>query len=90
MPSGAQIRNPLEHLSNIHSDVIRIVYMSNMFSISLTFISTIFSMSGVQSVVPSVGRGDDTVGNPHHGQIDQFELFELKLLSSSCSSLSSH
>ena len=26
------------------------------------------------------GRGDDTVGNPHRGQIYQFELFELVLL----------
>ena len=25
------------------------------------------------------GRGDDTVGNPHRGQISQFELFELVL-----------
>ena len=27
-----------------------------------------------------LGRGDDTVGNPHRGQIRQFELFELILL----------
>ena len=29
---------------------------------------------------PLVGRGDDTVGNPHRAQISQFELFELILL----------
>ena len=28
----------------------------------------------------SLGRGDDTIGNPHWAQIDQFELFELILL----------
>ena len=28
-----------------------------------------------------VGRGDDTVGNPHWAQFSQFELFELILLS---------
>ena len=28
-----------------------------------------------------IGRGDDTVGNPHRAQISQFELFELILLS---------
>ena len=27
-----------------------------------------------------IGRGDDTVGNPHRAQISQFELFELVLL----------
>ena len=27
-----------------------------------------------------LGRGDDTVGNPHRAQIVQFELFELILL----------
>ena len=27
-----------------------------------------------------IGRGDDTVGNPHRAQIDQFELFELIVL----------
>ena len=26
-----------------------------------------------------IGRGDDTVGNPHRAQISQFELFELIL-----------
>ena len=36
------------------------------------------------------GRGDDTVGDPHRAQICKFELFELKLLNSSCSSLSSY
>ena len=25
----------------------------------------------------SLGRGDDTVGNPHRAQISRFELFEL-------------
>ena len=35
-----------------------------------------------------IGRGIDTVGNPHRTQIYQFELFELKLLNSSFSSLS--
>ena len=41
--------------------------------------------------VPEVelGRGDDTVGNPHRAQIYQFELFELKFFNSSFSSLSS-
>ena len=34
-------------------------------------------------------RGDDTVGNPRRAQISQFELFELKFLCSSFSSLSS-
>ena len=29
--------------------------------------------------LPSLGRGDDTVGNPHRAQISQFELFELFL-----------
>ena len=33
-------------------------------------------------------EGDDTVGNPHRAQISQFELFELKFLNSSFSSLS--
>ena len=28
----------------------------------------------------SIGRGDDTVGNPHRAQIHRFELFELILL----------
>ena len=28
----------------------------------------------------ALGRGDDTVGNPHRAQIVQFELFELILL----------
>ena len=28
----------------------------------------------------SLGRGDDTVGNPHRARISQFELFELILL----------
>ena len=37
----------------------------------------------------NVGRGDDTVGNPLRAQISQFELFELKFIDSSCSSLSS-
>ena len=27
-----------------------------------------------------LGRGDDTLGNPHRAQISQFELFELVLL----------
>ena len=27
-----------------------------------------------------VGRGDDTIGNPHRAQMYQFELFELILL----------
>ena len=30
--------------------------------------------------LPSLGRGDDTVGNPHRAQIYKFELFELILL----------
>ena len=34
--------------------------------------------------------GKDTVGNPHRAQIPQFELFELKCLNSSFSSLSSY
>ena len=38
---------------------------------------------------PLVGRGDDTVGNPQRAQISQFELFELKFLNSSFSSLCS-
>ena len=29
--------------------------------------------------LPDLGRGDDTVGNPHRGQISQFELFEFLL-----------
>ena len=29
---------------------------------------------------PTIGRGDDTVGNPPRAQISQFELFELILL----------
>ena len=33
-----------------------------------------------------IGRGDDSVGNAHRAQISQFELFELKLFNSSCSS----
>ena len=33
-----------------------------------------------------VGRGDDTVGNPHGAQISQFELFKLKLFNASFSS----
>ena len=28
-----------------------------------------------------IGRGDDTVGNPHRAQISQFELFEVKFIS---------
>ena len=32
------------------------------------------------SRVIRLGRGDDTVGNPHQAQITQFELFELILL----------
>ena len=28
----------------------------------------------------TLGRGDDTVGNPHRTQMSQFELFELTLL----------
>ena len=31
-------------------------------------------------IVASLGRPDDTVGNPHRAQISQFELFELILL----------
>ena len=34
--------------------------------------------------------GDDAVGNPRRAQISRFELFELKFLNSSFSSLSSH
>ena len=34
-------------------------------------------------------RGDDGVGNPRRARIHQFELFELKFLNSSFSSLSS-
>ena len=34
--------------------------------------------------------GDDTVGNPHRAQTYQIEFFELKLFSSSLSSLSSY
>ena len=34
----------------------------------------------LDSVVSDVGRGDDTVGNPHRAQIYQFELFEPILL----------
>ena len=30
--------------------------------------------------LPSLGRGDDTIGNPHRIQFHQFELFELLLL----------
>ena len=30
--------------------------------------------------LPGVGRGDDTVRNPHRAQISQFELFELILI----------
>ena len=30
--------------------------------------------------LPRLGRGDETVGNPHRAQISQFELFELILL----------
>ena len=30
--------------------------------------------------VAVLGRGDDTVGNPHRAQNSQFELFELILL----------
>ena len=30
--------------------------------------------------VPALGRGNDTVGNPHRAQISQFELFELNHL----------
>ena len=30
--------------------------------------------------LPTTGRGDDTIGNPHRVQIDQFELFEFILL----------
>ena len=29
---------------------------------------------------PQIGRGDDTVGNPHRARISQFELFELIIL----------
>ena len=45
-------------------------------------------VQGTRSVI--VGRGDDAVGNPHRAQISQFELFEIKFLNSSCSSLSSY
>ena len=34
----------------------------------------------VSYVIETLGRGDDTVGNPHRAQISQFELFELILL----------
>ena len=34
----------------------------------------------LDAVGTNVERGDDTVGNPHRAQIDQFELFELILL----------
>ena len=37
-----------------------------------------------------IGRGDDTVGNPHRIQISQFELFEIIILSYDCNSLSSN
>ena len=36
-----------------------------------------------------IGRGDDTGQNPHRAQISQFEVFELKFLNSSFSSVSS-
>ena len=29
---------------------------------------------------PQLGRGDDTVGDPHRARISQFEFFELSLL----------
>ena len=35
---------------------------------------------GSKDSKPAIGRGDDTVGNPHRAQISQFELFELILL----------
>ena len=37
-------------------------------------------LSGGPTVPSGIGRGDDTVGNPHRAQISQFELFELILL----------
>ena len=37
-----------------------------------------------------IGRGDDAVRDPHRAQICQFELFELKCINSSFSSLSSY
>ena len=40
-------------------------------------------------LLASIGRGDETVGSPHRAQIVQFELFELKFLNSSFSSLAS-
>ena len=42
-----------------------------------------------RSRLPTLGRGDDPVGNPHRAQISQFKLFELTFLNSSFSSLSS-
>ena len=39
---------------------------------------------------PYLGRGRDAVGSPRRGRISQFELFELKVLSSFNSSVSSH
>ena len=37
-----------------------------------------------------IGRGDDTVGDPHRAQIYKFETFEFEFLNSSFASLSSY
>ena len=50
---------------------------------------TIRTMIQIVVHVTCVGRGDDTLGSPPRAQICQFELFELKLLNPSFSSLSS-
>ena len=44
---------------------------------------------GAPAAGAGLGGGDDTVGDPRRAQISQFELFELKFLDSSFSSLPS-
>ena len=63
------------------------IYVSLSLSIYI-YISTREAWAALQrarrqkggALSPLLGRGDDTVGNPHRIQIYQFELFELVLL----------
>ena len=49
-------------------------------SVKNTFLRIRTPLGRLASKTPNLGRGDDTVGNPHRAQISQFELFELILL----------
>ena len=55
-------------------------YVLNMFMHIYIYIYMSVCLDDVYMSLCLLGRGDDTVGNPHKAQFCQFELFELILL----------